>query len=93
MADPETDDSLAPLATIDGLRPVWDRFRQGGIAPCPIDAGPMALGVDGSADTYRFVCVRCGHASPWFEAKLARLALRGQGEVIAPPPSRGAPGA
>jgi hypothetical protein len=32
-------------------------------------------------DIYRFVCVKCGTSSPWFEAKLARLSLRGQSGV------------
>jgi hypothetical protein len=41
----------------------------------------MALGVDGTIDVYRFVCVPCGHASPWFEAKLDRLHIRGQSET------------
>lgn len=76
MTDPPTD-APAPLSSLDGLRPVWDRFRQGGIAPCPADGGPMALSVDGAAESYRFACVSCGHASPWFEAKMARLAFRG----------------
>jgi hypothetical protein len=37
----------------------------------------MALAVDGTIDVYRFVCVQCGHASPWFEAKLTHLAIKG----------------
>jgi hypothetical protein len=72
-----TDASPAPLSTLAGLKPVWERFRSGGIAPCPVDGGPMALAVEGSVDIYRFVCVQCGHASPWFEAKLTHLAIKG----------------
>ncbi len=72
-----TDANPAPLSTLAGLKPVWERFRSGGIAPCPVDGGPMALAVDGSVDIYRFVCVQCGHASPWFEAKLTHLAIKG----------------
>jgi hypothetical protein len=76
-----SDADAAPLSTIAGLRPVWERFRRGGVALCPVDMGPMALAVDGSVDVYRFVCVQCGHASPWFEAKLDRLHIRGQSET------------
>jgi hypothetical protein len=67
----------APLSSAAGLRPVWEHFREGGVAICPVDGGPMALAVDGSVDAYRFVCVQCGHASPWFEAKLTHLTIRG----------------
>lgn len=77
-----TDAKHAPLSTIAGLKPVWERFRAGGIAPCPVDGGPMALAVDGSVDIYRFVCVQCGHASPWFEAKLTHLAIKGTAPTI-----------
>jgi hypothetical protein len=76
-----SDAQPAPLATLAGLRPVWEHFRAGGVARCPVDGGPMALGVDGTIDVYRFVCVPCGHASPWFEAKLDRLHIRGQSET------------
>ena len=41
----------------------------------------MALAVDGTVDIYRFVCVQCGTASPWFEAKLSRIAIKGQSGV------------
>lgn len=65
------------LSSVEGLQPVWDQFRGGGTAPCPNDAAPMALAVDGATETYRFVCVTCGHASPWFEARLAHLTIKG----------------
>jgi ribosomal protein S27AE len=73
-----TDAPHAPLSTIATLRPVWERFRSGGVAICPSCGSPMALAVDGTIDVYRFVCVQCGTASPWFEAKLARIAIKGQ---------------
>jgi hypothetical protein len=73
------DAPAAPLSSIAALKPVWERFRDGGVALCPVDAAPMALAVDGSVDVYRFVCVRCGTSSPWFEAKLAgRISIKGQ---------------
>lgn len=69
----------APLSSIATLKPVWERFRDGGVALCPVDGAPMALAVDGSVDIYRFVCVRCGTSSPWFEAKLGgRIIIKGQ---------------
>jgi len=78
MAD-APDAPPAPLSSIARLKPVWERFRDGGVAPCPVDGAPMALAVDGSVDIYRFVCVRCGTYSPWFEAKLAgRIFIKGQ---------------
>jgi hypothetical protein len=76
-----TDAPPAPLATIAGLKPRWEAFRAGGVALCPRDAAPMALNVDGQTNVYRFVCVSCGNASPWFEAKLQRLAIKGPGGV------------
>jgi hypothetical protein len=77
---PDAPDALhAPLSSIATLKPVWERFRGGGVAPCPVDGAPMALAVDGTVDVYRFVCVSCGTSSPWFEAKLAgRIFIKGQ---------------
>lgn len=72
-----SDANDALLSSIAGLQPVWDAFRAGDAAPCPVDGGPMALAVDGLVDAYRFVCVQCGQASPWFEARIAHLTIRG----------------
>jgi hypothetical protein len=80
MAD-ATDAPCAPLSSVATLKPVWERFRSGSVAICPVDGAPMALGVDGAVDAYRLVCVTCGTSSPWFEAKLTRLSIRGQSGV------------
>lgn len=67
----------APLGTAEELKGVWDGFRAGNVVPCPVDAAPLALAVDGSAGAYRFVCTRCGIASPWFESGPNGMLLRG----------------
>jgi hypothetical protein len=77
MADARNAPSMSPLSSVEGLMPIWDHFRGGGTARCPIEGGPMALAVDGASESYRFVCVGCGNASPWFEAHLEHLAIRG----------------
>jgi hypothetical protein len=56
------------LHTLDGVRGIWTRFRDGGSVPCPADGAPMALAVDAFAAAYRFVCPTCGLASSWFES-------------------------
>ncbi len=66
----------APLGTADDIRPVWDRFRAGAMVMCPADAAPLALAVDGTIGNYRFVCTRCGLASPWFESGVGGLRVR-----------------
>ena len=65
-----------PLESVEEVRVVWDLFRSGGIVPCPTDAAPMALSVDGSAAIYRLVCTRCGTSSPWFESGANGVVLR-----------------
>jgi hypothetical protein len=91
MPDVPSDVAPSPLGTAEAIQPLWEQFRKGGVAPCPNDGGPaqsagspekgpehrMALNVDGLGGAYRFVCVQCGMASPWFEAKFAHLVLRG----------------
>jgi len=64
-----------PLSAPGDLLSAWEAFRDG-VAPCPVDAGPLALAVDGTTNAYRFVCVRCGVASPWFEAGAGGLRVR-----------------
>jgi hypothetical protein len=76
-----------PLGTVDEVKEIWDRFRSGASVPCPVDGVAMALAVDGSIGVYRFVCTRCGLASPWFESGPAGLHLRGHG----PHPRPGSP--
>lgn len=67
----------APLSSPQEVSTAWDHFRAGGVAPCPADGAPLALAVDGTANVYRFVCVKCGCASPWFEAGAGGLTIRG----------------
>ncbi|HEY3817376.1 MAG TPA: hypothetical protein VGL81_09410 [Polyangiaceae bacterium] len=69
MADTKPPDAASlPLSTTAELNDVWARFRGGAMVHCPVDAGPLALAVDGAAGAYRFVCTDCGLASPWFES-------------------------
>ena len=68
---------LGPLGTVEAIQPLWEAFRSGGVAICPRDQAPMALSVDGVANSYRFACVKCGLPSVWFDAKFTHIALRG----------------
>jgi len=79
MADVEkSKDGSQGLASADGLRIIWGRFRTGVVVSCPGDAAPLALAVDGAAGVYRFVCTECGAGSAWFEAgPVGGLRIRG----------------
>ncbi len=71
-----TDAPHAPFGTVEDLKEAWDRFRAGNVVYCPADQAPLALAVDGSAGAYRFVCTRCGLASPWFESGANGIRVR-----------------
>jgi hypothetical protein len=86
MPEVPHDVSPAPLGTVAAIQPLWDAFRAGGIACCPRDGGPMALSVDGLGAAYRFVCVSCGQASVWFEARITVVSIKG---TISPESERG----
>jgi hypothetical protein len=60
---------------------LWEAYRAGNPASCPNDSWPLALSVDATSG-YRFVCTRCGTASPWFEAGPNGILVRS----IPPPP-------
>jgi hypothetical protein len=79
-----TDVPRAPLGTVEDLKDAWDSFRAGAVVYCPSDAAPLALAVDGSAGAYRFVCTRCGVASPWFESGPNGMRLRGSASGSSP---------
>ena len=67
----------AEAMTPDHVTWLWEAFRSGRPVDCPKDEDLLAVAVDGSAGAYRLVCVRCGHATPWFESKLGEpLRLR-----------------
>ncbi len=80
MADakpPEAPESAAaPLTSPEEVTAAWKAFRAG-VSPCPADGAPLALAVDGTANVYRLVCVKCGAASAWFEAGPGGLKMRG----------------
>jgi hypothetical protein len=80
MADakpPEPPEGVAaPLTSPEEVATAWKQFREG-VAPCPADGAPLALAVEGTANVYRFVCVKCGSASAWFEAGVGGLTMRG----------------
>jgi hypothetical protein len=80
MADakpPEPPEGVAePLSSPEEVASAWAAFRKGA-ASCPADGAPLALAVDGIANIYRLVCVKCGHASGWFEAGPGGLRFRG----------------
>ncbi|MGH7284951.1 MAG: hypothetical protein ACRELY_25775 [Polyangiaceae bacterium] len=69
----------------DLVASLWNDFRVGKVVECPRDKGPMAASVDGASASYRLVCVRCGHATPWFEAKLG-IVTHVRGTSTRPPP-------
>src|SRR5579864_4316557 len=79
-----TDGTVGSLGTTDGLGKVWDGFRSGGPVFCPRDSWPLALAVDAAAATYRFVCVRCGSASPWFESGASGVRMRSPCPTLQP---------
>jgi hypothetical protein len=65
-----------PLGATDELRAAWERFRGGGVVPCPLDGAHLALAVEALTGIYRFVCTQCGAASPWFESGPNGIRLR-----------------
>jgi len=67
---------------------LWDEFRAGRAVACPRGDDVMAVAVDASTGTYRFVCVHCGHSTPWFDSK-AGVGLRLRGQSSSPPPGNG----
>jgi hypothetical protein len=69
--------------TDDAVRDLWHAYRAGKEVPCPADGHAMAMAVDGAMGCYRIVCVTCGSATPWFEAKGEGIRVRGQSS---PPP-------
>lgn len=79
MADakpPEPPEGAAtPLTSPEEVAATWAQSRTG-VALCPVDGAPLALAVDGTAHVYRFVCVKCGAASAWFEATMGVLKMR-----------------
>ena len=69
-------DRPGQLNSAERLGVVWDDFRNGSIVHCEKDAGHLALAVDAGSNAYRFVCVSCGNASPWFESGPSGLRIR-----------------
>jgi hypothetical protein len=64
------------LSDAEDVRIAWDEFRAGEVVACPNDGAPVALAVDASAGAYRFVCIRCGTSSAWFESGPRGLRIR-----------------
>jgi hypothetical protein len=91
MPDAERPPSGPPAPLSDEqLRRAWDDFRSGAVVDCPNDGAPLALAVDASVGIYRFVCTRCGTATPWFECAGQGLRVRGSSPSQAPPPAEDA---
>lgn len=67
----------------DVVHDLWTAYRAGKEVACPTDGNPMAVAIDGAMGCYRIVCVACGTATPWFEAKGDGIRVRGQSS---PPP-------
>jgi hypothetical protein len=78
----EAPGTASPSSSDQHLATVWKTFRAGGVAVCRRDGGPMALSVDGTAAAYRFVCVACGFASPWFSSGPNGMKVHGIGAAI-----------
>jgi hypothetical protein len=87
MADPA---KATSVTSPDGLRRAWELFRRGGVVACAADEGPMALAVDESIGTYRFVCAKCGIASAWFEAGPEGIRIMGHSTPPHGSPAKGA---
>ena len=79
MADVHDSSESSPgsLSSTEELRAAWMHFRSGNAVLCPIDRAPIALAVDASVGTYRFVCTKCGAASAWFESEPTGVRIRG----------------
>jgi len=71
-----SDEPRAPFENVAFLESAWGRFRSGEAVPCPRDEATFALSVDGAVGAYRFVCTRCGLASPWFESGSGGVRVR-----------------
>lgn len=84
---PDDLDAESPNLMPDaGVPALWQKFRTGGGAPCPRDAAPLALQVDGAAKVYRLVCTKCGISSHWFEASPAGVVMKGPAPTLVPQP-------
>ena len=64
------------LRSEEELAVAWDIWSVGDVVHCVADDAPVALNVDATVATYRFVCTHCGTASPWFEVSNGELILR-----------------
>jgi len=67
----------APAMTDELVHELWQAYRAGKEVACPADQKAMAIAIDGSMGCYRIVCVTCGYATPWFEAKGDGVRVRG----------------
>ena len=73
--------------TDEHVAELWSAFKAGKLVVCPRDEDAMAVAVDGAMGAYRLICVGCGHATPWFEAKASGVRIRGMSSR--PPPGNG----
>lgn len=73
---PGTAAAANQLTESGDLRLTWESWRKGGVISCRGDGAPVALAVDGTVSTYRFICTECGNSSPWFEASPRGLVVR-----------------
>jgi hypothetical protein len=84
--DPETGEIRAATPILaEHVTDLWNEFRAGNVVHCPRCKHSMAASVDGASAAYRLVCVFCGHATPWFEAKLGMI-THVRGNSTRPPP-------
>jgi hypothetical protein len=73
----------------DDAAVLWEQFKAGSIARCPLDQGALALAVDGASKSYRLVCTDCGNASLWFEAYPTGIHIRNTDDTLVPGPPEG----
>ena len=69
------DDDARPFSQ-DSVEALWSAYRRGDMVGCPLDAQNLALSIDGTTKSYRFVCTQCGIASPWFMSSPDGIVLR-----------------
>lgn len=63
------------LETEEELATAWNAWNACDTVLCKGDGAPIALTVDATVATYRFVCTHCGNSSPWFEATSSGLLI------------------
>ncbi|MCL2779280.1 MAG: hypothetical protein FWD73_14890 [Polyangiaceae bacterium] len=76
MTNTGDDTQQSPSLSCAETSQLWAKFRAGDTILCAKDAHGIALAVDSASKVYRFICTKCGLASPWFGTTPAGLVFR-----------------